>query len=286
MTTMEARPKAFLANSRLLRWWMQWVRGNRLLASRESTMVSRIQLNVRARAFAAWDRAVSLALREQCEHLSEQIAMVAEAGAELEQEQDAETDARKQGELAREEIAEEVERKTAEAAALRSQIAADDKTGTVLLERLEEARETADALAVYLRLRAAPGLADDCARSPLCALRQDPTLGPLEGLEKQLAEVLDIGCSLRFAVRKGEAEAREAMQARSIVDAQAAKLRKCIEELKRGYSQTMEDLDRKAAAVALEAEEAQQVAQNLEKALASMSFRKRMCDLELQRWQS
>lgn len=276
---VEARPPAYQARGRFINQWARWAARRRIRASRELMFAKRCKLNVSAWAFALWDGLIRAALRDECGRLSERIELAAEAEAEHEIQQDAEAEARRQGELARQELSEQLRLKAAEAAVLRSRVAETWVQSANLLGSLEEAWEAAEVITrEFRRLRIGSGLGG--------GLVQDDASVPLQAMERQLVEALDVEGSLRFAVRRGEAEAKKAMQSRGAAEARAANLTGLLEESRRAYAEAMDGLDRKAAALALEGREAQQVVQRLDKVLAGMTFRTRRCDVELQRWHS
>merc|ERR1712194_615040 len=104
-------------------------------------------------------------------------------------------------------------------------------------------------------------------------------------LEAQLVSAIEVQGSLRFSLLRSQAEAQRACTEREDLEAKASELRQRLEEARASYLVAIDVLDRRVASLEQEGSEAERTAERLERALESVSFRMRMADVELQRWQ-
>jgi len=233
----------------------------------------RRQLSLCFWALSLWEDALRASLKDVCAELTTKVEHATELAAARSAELgELEADQRRD-ELARIDLAAEIERRELSAASLHKTASDARLANGELLKRLEEERNNVKSLKSEVdRLRKARNdqRVDD-----------DPSLF---SLESQLHEALDVQGALRFSLFKSEDEAAKALASRDAGEARVLELQHRLEESRQVYVHAIAALDKRAATLEQEGRDAQSVAQRLERALDRVSFRLRMCNLELQRW--
>jgi len=258
---------------RRFRWWIRFFRVDRNHCRNHFTIAARQRLALFRWTLARWDEAVRISLRADCESLAAQVESMTKSQQTLEQQRSECAVMQREGELARLDLACEVKQRTAYAQELHERVMVKQAENTALLTRLEEERDIAATLAS--EVERCQAMHDDWKRG------EDSVV---VALEAELKEALDVQGSLRISLLRSEAEAERYTCGRDTAEARVFELQQRLEGSRRAYAKAMDTLDSKAAALAQEGRDAEQVAQRLEKALDSTIFRVRMCDLELQRW--
>jgi len=224
-------------------------------------------------AFLHWDEAIHLVWHDRGANLGSQAMQLATDHAALEAQQDVDDNEQLLERLAMRELMEKVRLKTNEAAQVRKQATSLEAEAAALVAEFESEQLDAEDLSRELwRMR----------RSS--AKRADSGDEALDTLRRQLTEALDVQGSLRYSLRQCEAKAGEVASARNEAKKCLSNVHGKLDETHREFVNAMEVLDRQASALIQEEQEAHKIAQQHQKALDSIIFRVRMCDLELQRW--
>lgn len=241
------------------------------MARRAGTVSSRVRISLTRATFGLWDEAVQAVVRADCHRISEEIDSAAQAVKARQAEWNNLELAAEESEAARLDLLEELHRREAEAVATEAQVQELRQQSAELLEQLEAERE------MPLHTEVASLRASLTARQ----LHRDPDLSSLEA---QLVEAIEVQGSLRFSLRRSQAEAELALEARAAAQTKAAELRTRLEEARASYIYAIDALDRKVAGLEREGLEAESMALRLEQALENTAFKMRMADVELQRW--
>jgi chromosome segregation ATPase len=211
-----------------------------------------------------------LAIYEACDDLDDRIEKATASSEALEAQRDARDATRREDEIARLDLINEIRRKASESADLHKKAEQTQYANAEMLTELKEERLVTESLMQELEY--------------LKSERQTAREDPVQSLERQLREALDIQGSLRFSFLQTEAEAQRVAVVYESTQNHVLDLESRLAESRRAYAAAIESLDRKVNSLRHEGQEAEHKASRLEKALDSVTFRARMCDLEMERW--
>lgn len=265
----QVRRKLFVLN-RDVGWWRRCAAIRCRASLRQMTVSGRRRLELCHWALHLWEDGVRYTIYEACHDLDDRIQKAAASSQALEDQRDARESTRREDEIARLDLVNEIRWKASESADLHQKAEQTQYANSELLSQLQEERLVTESLMQELGY----------LKSERWCAREEP----VQSLEQQLKEALDIQGSLRFSFLKTEAEAQRLADVCESTQNHVIELQNRLAESRRAYAAAIENMDRKVRNLRHEGQEAEHKAGRLEKALDSVTFRARMCDLENERW--